>query len=246
MAVSSSPDVPARVVGLTDVSFTYPGARNPALIIDDFSVHAGERVFLRGPSGMGKTTLLGVVAGIHRPQRGVVKILGEDLAQMSHSARDTFRGLHIGYIFQMFNLIPYLNVWDNVLIQCDLFGKRDQEHIARAGTLLEKLGLSALRKRSVTELSVGQQQRVAAARALVSHPALVIADEPTSALDFELRSAFLDALFKLCADEKTALLFVSHDPSLHSYFDTVVELAAINRAVHSSASADTSFQEARQ
>ena len=96
------------------------------------------------------------------------------------------------------------------------------------------------------QLSVGQQQRVAAARALVSHPALVIADEPTSALDFELRSAFLDALFKLCADEKTALLFVSHDPSLHSYFDTVVELAAINRAVHSSASADTSFQEARQ
>jgi putative ABC transport system ATP-binding protein len=218
------------VVDLQDVSFKYPGARRPALVVSSFAMSNGEKIFLRGPSGTGKTTMLGIVAGLHRPQKGRVKILGQDLAQMSHSARDGFRGKHIGYIFQMFNLIPYLNVLDNVLVQSDLFSRRTPELIRRAEAMLERLGLAGERGRSVTELSVGQQQRVAAARALVTHPELVIADEPTSALDTDLRASFLEVLFQLCAEEKSALLFVSHDATLQAHFDRVVELASINSA----------------
>ena len=218
------------VVALQDVVFAYPGAARPALSVARFVIHPGEKVFLRGPSGTGKTTLLGIVAGIHTPQRGRVSVLGQDLTKMPHSARDGFRGRHIGYIFQMFNLIPYLNVWDNVLIQCDLLGRRTSERLGRAEALLEHLGLADERWRAVTELSVGQQQRVAAARALVLQPELVIADEPTSALDTELRAAFLEALFDLCSENRSALLFVSHDPALHEHFDTVIELSAINSA----------------
>lgn len=220
-----------KVVELSAVSFTYPRATRPALLVESFAMAKGERVFLMGPSGMGKTTLLGVIAGVNVPQRGEVKVLGQDLRLMSSSARDAFRGKNIGYIFQLFNLIPYLNVIENVLIQQDLFGLRSPALMRRAEFLLDHLGLLTERETPVTELSVGQQQRVAAARALVGQPALVIADEPTSALDVQMRGAFLDALFSLCREENSALLFVSHDPGLQSHFDRVVSLPDLNRAL---------------
>jgi putative ABC transport system ATP-binding protein len=225
-----------KVVELRDVSFTYPRALKPALLVEEFSMNSGERVFLMGPSGMGKTTLLGIIAGVNVPQKGEVKVMGSDLRMLAPSARDTFRGKNIGYIFQLFNLIPYLNVFDNVLIQSDLFSTRSPELCKRAEFLLDHLGLHSEMHKPVTELSVGQQQRVAAARALVGKPAVVIADEPTSALDVQMRGAFLDALFSLCNEEKSALLFVSHDPGLQNHFDRVVLLQDLNRALQSSPS----------
>lgn len=221
-------DTGALAIRIRDVVFAYPGSRVPVLKIPAFEVQRGERVFLRGPSGSGKTTLLGLVSGIHVASRGEVEILGQDLSALTPSGRDRFRGHNIGYVFQLFNLIPYLNVLENVLIQVGLTGKQTPGSVDHARSLLNQLGMGKLEEQPVSRLSVGQQQRVAAARALVGSPGLVIADEPTSALDYELRDSYLDVLFSLCHKEGATLLFVSHDPSLHAHFDRVVELAQLN------------------
>lgn len=220
----------ALAIRMRGVVFSYSDSRVPVLKIPAFDVQRGERVFLRGPSGSGKTTLLGLVSGIHVASQGEVEILGQDLAALTPSGRDRFRGRNIGYVFQLFNLIPYLNVLENVLVQVGLAGKQTPGSVDHARSLLHQLGMRKLEDQPVSRLSVGQQQRVAAARALVGSPGLVIADEPTSALDYELRDAYLDVLFSLCHKEGATLLFVSHDPHLHAHFDRVVELAALNEA----------------
>jgi putative ABC transport system ATP-binding protein len=163
-----------------------------------------------------------------------VRVLGQDLRALGGAGRDRFRADHVGYIFQMFNLIPYLSVLENVCLPCG-FSARRRERAERAGggmraeaqRLLGELDLggAGLLERPVTELSVGQQQRVAAARALLGSPELVIADEPTSALDAERRAAFLDLLFRQCEREQAALVFASHDASLAASFDRTLELA---------------------
>ena len=222
----------AAAIELEQVKFRWPGG--PALLdIPRLQVMRGERVFLRGPSGSGKSTLLGLIGGVLAPDAGTVRVLGQSLGEMSAAARDQFRGNHVGFVFQMFNLIPYLSVRENVLLALRFSPPRaarvaDRE--AEAGRLLAALGLDdpALIDRPVTRLSIGQQQRVAAARALLGRPEILVADEPTSALDHEARQAFLQLLLGECAAHGITLLFVSHDPTLGAAFDRQLSLADIN------------------
>jgi putative ABC transport system ATP-binding protein len=214
----------------------------PVLDVPEFSVARGERVFLKGPSGSGKSTLLGLVGGVLLPGRGHVRVLGQDLAALRGSARDTFRAAHVGFVFQMFNLVPYLSVLENVLLPVRFSAARRAKAgdlAAEAHRLLHALGLGddELQGRGVTQLSIGQQQRVAAARALLGRPEVVIADEPTSSLDWDARESFLQLLMHECAHAGTTLLFVSHDVTLERLFDRSVALAEINRAARRAAGA---------
>ena len=225
------------LIELHELGYAWPGQAElldvPALRVD-----SGERVFLRGPSGSGKTTLLGLLGGVQSPSRGRVCLLGQDLALLKQGARDRFRVNHTGYIFQQFNLLPFLSVQDNVLLPCRFSSVRasraEQRHGSQtqaAHTLLGHLGLPVgLWGRRADALSIGQQQRVAAARALIGQPELVIADEPTSALDTDAREAFLNLLFAECQASGAGLLFVSHDQSLAPLFDRALSLAELNRA----------------
>jgi len=225
-------DTPA--VRLRDLGFAWRPAAAPLLSIPEFTVGRGERLFLRGPSGSGKTTLLGLLGGVLVPQRGSVAVLGETLSALSGSARDRFRADHVGYIFQMFNLLPYLSVLDNALLGLRFSRarrRRVSDPRAEALRLLDALELpDSLLHRPVTELSVGQQQRVAAVRALAGGPGLIIADEPTSALDTTVRERFLALLFRECERAGSTLIFVSHDPGLAGLFQRVVDLPTLNRA----------------
>lgn len=206
------------------------------LDIDAFRVEAGERVFLRGPSGSGKSTLLGLIAGVLQPQAGRIHVLGEDMTSLAAARRDRLRADRMGVIFQMFNLVPYLSVTGNVLLPLRFSPARRKaagtDPQAEARRLLERLGLEdqSLLDRRVSDLSVGQQQRVAAARALIGSPSLVIADEPTSALDADARDRFITLLSEEVARSNATLLFVSHDASLASLFTRAADLTAINRA----------------
>lgn len=223
-------------IGISGLRFRWPRDTDDTLAIDDFSVPPGERVFVRGPSGSGKSTLLGLVGGVLAPDHGHLTLFGHDLAAMRPAARDRFRADHVGFVFQQFNLLPYLGVVDNVLLGAH-FSPRRRDRLggdarAEARRCLGALGMdgAALLAAPVNALSVGQQQRVAVARALLGSPALVIADEPTSALDAENRHAFLRLLFEECARSAATLLFVSHDPALSEGFDRLVDLPAINVA----------------
>lgn len=220
------------------LKFSWPGASAPLLDIPSFQMAPEERLFLRGPSGSGKSTLLGLIAGVLEPQAGSVEVLGSDMASLSGAGRDRLRADRLGVIFQMFNLVPYLSVVQNVTLPCR-FSKARRHAVDAAGgpveearRLLARLGLSdeKLLARPVTELSVGQQQRVAVARALIGGPSLLIADEPTSALDADARDKFIDLLNEEAARSSAALLFVSHDGALASHFDRSVDLQSLNRA----------------
>jgi len=225
------------LIELSDLGFSWPG-HPPLLDIPAFRLERGETLFLKGPSGSGKTTLLGLLGGVQQPGRGSVKLLGNDLARLSSGARDRFRVDHTGYIFQQFNLLPFLSVRENVELPCRFSKSRAARASQRHGSvdgaaaaLLEHLGLPAeLLPRRADSLSIGQQQRVAAARALIGQPELVIADEPTSALDADAREAFLSLLFAECRAAGASLLFVSHDQSLAPLFDRALSLAELNRA----------------
>ena len=222
--------------------FAWPGAAIDTLQIDSLRVAPGETLFLYGPSGAGKSTLLGLLAGVLKPSQGHVRLLGVDWASISAAQRDARRAEHVGYIFQQFNLLPYLNVLDNVLLPTRFSARRAEraaEHTnAHAGSartaaesLLARFGLdAAFWPRAASMLSVGQQQRVAAARALIGRPELVIADEPTSALDAALRDGFMDLLLGECAASGSTLVFVSHDERLAARFDRRVSLTELNRA----------------
>ena len=222
------------MIGIEDLRYRWPGAVADCLHIDALSIDAGSTMFLYGPSGCGKSTLLGLLAGVLVPSSGRVSLLGTDWAAMSGARRDAFRADHVGYIFQQFNLLPYLSVLDNVLLPCRFSARR----AARAGattraaeSLLARVGLPRpLWSRPAAMLSVGQQQRVAAARALIGTPELAIADEPTSALDAPLRDGFMDLLLGECRAAGSTLVFVSHDERLASRFDRQLSLASINRA----------------
>jgi putative ABC transport system ATP-binding protein len=178
-----------------------------------------------------------LAAGVLLATSGTVSFMGQDWKPLRTGMRDQRRVDHVGYIFQQFNLLPYLSVIDNVVMPCRFSSLRARRASERgssesaAQALLHGLGLSPETwSKSASALSVGQQQRVAAARALVGHPELVIADEPTSALDEGRRDAFMKLLMERCEEASSALLFVSHDARLASHFARVIELPAINRA----------------
>jgi len=228
-----------NAITLTDLEFSWQAGTRPILAIDRLEVKRGERLFIKGPSGSGKSTLLSLLGGVTTPQQGTVEVLGQALQKLSGARRDHFRAAHIGFVFQMFNLLPYLSTVENVTLPCR-FSKARRERVMQQGVplaaearrLLGHLDLAdeKVLSRPVTELSVGQQQRVAVARALMGAPEIVIADEPTSALDWDRREAFLKLLESECAAQGITLLFVSHDPSLEPLFDRTVALAELNRA----------------
>lgn len=226
-----------NIVQMTDVRFGW-SRDNQVIRIPELSISRGEHVFLRGPSGSGKTTLLSLIAGILAPNGGRIELLGRDMVTLSPRQRDGLRADQLGVVFQMFNLVPYLSVVENVILPCRFSPARARRVRDRGGApdreakhLLGRLGLGdrGILERTVTKLSVGQQQRVAAARALIGSPALIIADEPTSALDADARSAFIDLLLEECSAAGSALLFVSHDSSLATHFHRQLSLPDINR-----------------
>ena len=229
-------------VSLRQLRFCWPGNSQPTLLIDQLDIARGERVFLKGASGSGKSTLLQLLAGVLSAGPGQVSVLGQPMAALSQAARDQFRANHLGFVFQMFNLLPYLSTIDNVLLPLS-FSRLRAERVAKgphpaaeqAQHLLQALGLDhSVQQRRVNQLSVGQQQRVALARALIGAPELVICDEPTSAIDTPQRDRFMGLLFEQLEQTGASLLFVSHDPALEVHFSRCLTLESLNGAAKES------------
>lgn len=228
-----------NAIELSDLRFRWRPEEPPVIDIARLAVARGERLFIKGPSGSGKTTLLNLLGGVAVPERGSLAVLGQELTALGGARRDVFRADHVGFIFQMFNLVPYLSLIENVALPCLFSAARRAKAVAAGGDLAGEarrllahmeLDVDALAGRPVSELSVGQQQRVAAARSLIGAPELVIADEPTSALDHDTRGAFLELLFAEVRAAGATLLFVSHDSSLEGGFDRALALNELNHA----------------
>jgi putative ABC transport system ATP-binding protein len=219
-------------IDLKDVAFTWQGRTQFTLTVPALDVAEGEKLFLLGQSGSGKSTLLSLICGIIQPQSGAVVVDGVDLGTLRPSARDRLRAERIGVIFQMFNLLPYASPLENILLQLS-FAPERRKRLANvrdeALRLTSVLGLDQelVLNAQTTELSIGQQQRVAAARALIGRPKLIIADEPTSSLDANSQAAFLDLLMVQAEEVGATLVMVSHDARLASNFDRSVDLADI-------------------
>ncbi len=219
------------VIQCKNINFAYhEKTSKPILNISDFFLKRGERCFLHGPSGSGKSTLLGILTGILIPSTGWVEILSSNIFNFTSSQRDQFRGEQFGYIFQSFNLIPYLSVLENIALSFAFQKKTFSKKIIqeRMDEIMQHLGLMDYQHKTANELSIGQQQRVAAARALVHQPEILIADEPTSSLDFDMRMKFIELLLDQCNRTQTTVLFVSHDLALTEYFDKKISLKDIN------------------
>lgn len=219
----------APAIHIRDLCFAWPGQNTPCLTLSALDVDRGEQVFIQGESGAGKSTLLNLIGGVLVPRQGSLQILDQALDALSPPARDHFRVDHIGFIFQQFNLLPYLSALDNVLLPCRFSATRARRAGARpveeARRLLDALEVDADdAARPASTLSVGQQQRVAAARALIGRPELILADEPTSALDPRRQDAFITLLGKEVAAHGSSLVLVSHDPRLASRFDRCITL----------------------
>ncbi|WP_109312724.1 ABC transporter ATP-binding protein [Ruegeria sp. AU67] len=223
-----------KTVELKSLVFRWPGQPDPVLSVDSFDLEAGESVFMRGPSGSGKTTLLSAIAGVIDVPQSAVRVAGTDVGALAGGDRDRFRVDHLGIVFQVFNLLPWLSALENTLLPCRFSAQRRNrsgpDPKATATRLLSELGLkdTELINRPASALSVGQQQRVAAARALIGAPEVVLADEPTSALDEEAKDTFVQLLLKECKASGASLLFVSHDRSLEKHFDRSVDLPMLN------------------
>ena len=206
------------VIDIEPLRFAWTPGDTDTLALGRLHLAPGQTVFLHGPSGCGKSTLLGLLAGVLLPQQGRVSLLGQDWAALKPGQRDAFRADHVGVIFQQFNLLPYLSVLDNVTLPCRFSTvRRERCQVlggpeASAQNCLQRMGLpEALWTRRADTVSVGQQQRVAAARALIGQPELILADEPTSALDTALRRGFMDLLLQSARDAGSTLVCVSHD-----------------------------------
>lgn len=226
-------------IALDGVKFHWPGKVSFGLAIDSLTVSRSERVLLLGPSGAGKSTLLNLVCGIVIPQTGTIELLGEDIEAISASARDRFRAEHLGIVFQMFNLLPYASAADNVLLPLGFASKRRERAAMNrpirdeAIRLLSTLGIEQPLSTGIdaSQLSIGQQQRVAVARALIGEPEIIVADEPTSALDDLAQERFLDLLFSQLDLLGSTLLMVSHDQRLAGRFDRTIRLDEIAQTI---------------
>ena len=220
------------IINLQNLHFSYPESQGKRVLdVPSWSVAAQEHVFVHGPSGGGKSTLLNLLSGIYKPSGGELSVMDCRLDSMSRRQRDQFRAMHIGYVFQQFNLIPYLNPVENIQLATQ-FAKRESKSasIKEIEALLERLKLPAAdHYKPASQLSIGQQQRVAIARALINKPQLLIADEPTSSLDQKNRDNFMSVLMSLVDENNITLVFVSHDMSLSKYFNRIDALSDINR-----------------
>lgn len=223
-----------KSIAISAMQFKWSEQDTWSLSINELLINKGEKVFLYGPSGSGKTTFLDLITGIHIPQKGSIKILGESLQAKTAKQRDQFRADHIGLIFQQFNLLPYLNIIENVILPCHFSEMRKRNALQKssleqqAKDLLSGLGIKQeLFSRKATSLSVGQQQRVAVARALIGSPEIIIADEPTSALDEDTRNDFVQELFEQSKENNTTTVFVSHDKTLEQYFDRSISIESL-------------------
>jgi len=226
-------------IDISNIEFNWTDSQAALLKIASLNLRRGEKLFIHGPSGCGKSTLLNLITGVLAPTQGEIKLLGTNLQDLNQTDRDQFRVDHMGIIFQQFNLIPYLNVLENIALSC-AFSKKRKEMLSiqkcklenEAQRLLSSLGLESttILTKNVTELSTGQQQRVAAARALIGSPEMIIADEPTSALDQDTKNGFLKLLFNEAKHSNSSILFVSHDLSLSSHFDRTVSFHEINHS----------------
>lgn len=222
----------APALALDGVAFRWAGRAAFGLRVSEFHIAKGERVLLLGESGSGKSTLLSLICGINAPDGGSIRVNGTEMSAMRPAARDRFRAEHIGIVFQQFNLLPYASPLDNILLPLRFAPERRArvgDARAAALTLTDALGLprEAVTAATADRLSVGQQQRVAVARALIGAPALIVADEPTSALDAASQANFLDLLFAQCAAAGSTLLMVSHDERLSPRFDRSVRMTDI-------------------
>lgn len=225
------------LVSLKDIRFGWKQGDADLISLEHFTVGAGEKVFISGPSGCGKSTLLSLVSGVALPRSGAIEMLGQSITQMGTSKRDRFRADHQGIVFQLFNLVPYLTILENVLLPCQ-FSKLRRYKAGQGGLTVEQeatrlldhleLDLAKLGKQPVVELSIGQQQRVAVARALIGSPDLIIADEPTSALDEGTSRRFIELLLVESKISRTGIIFVSHDKRLAEQFDRHVEFESLN------------------
>ncbi len=217
-----------NIFEINDLKFKYAQSSQTVLDIPQLNIKQGQSVFLYGPSGSGKSTLLEILAAVATPLAGQIKILNQDMSVLSPSEKDQFRSKHIGYIFQQFNLIPFLSVAENINLPF-LFNhkKKNEKTYSR---LVSALNIKNIEHKNVNQLSIGQQQRVAAARALVFQPEIILADEPTSALDSDRRENFIKILFELSSEQNSTLVFVSHDMSLKPLFDTALDLIHLNKA----------------
>lgn len=219
-------------IHLDQIVFSYPQQRDYNIIeINELTLEAGKKYFIHGPSGSGKSTFLNLLSGMVSPSSGEITVLTERLDKLSARQRDRFRAQNIGYIYQQFNLIPYLDALENIKL-ASYFDKskahRNVEHTSMK--LLTKLNISPVDwTKPVQQLSVGQQQRVGIARAMINQPKLIIADEPTSSLDQNAIDNFMNLLIELCDKNKTTLVFVSHDKTLATFFDFSLELADFNK-----------------
>ena len=224
---------------ISNVEFNWKNNQTTFLDIASLRLNRGEKLFIHGPSGCGKSTLLNLITGVLNPTKGEITVLGKPLLSLNQTDRDQFRVDHMGIIFQHFNLIPYLNVFENLTLPCTFSKKRRQmlavqkrDLIGESQRLLSSLGLNDkdIITKNVTELSTGQQQRVAAARALIGSPEMIVADEPTSALDQDAKNGFLELLFNEAKHSNSAILFVSHDLGLAKSFDRAISFNEINHS----------------
>ena len=219
-------------INLENIFFKYESDQNFSLNISKFAINSGDHLFIEGPSGCGKTTFLNILTGLIKPLKGSLQILGTDILALNQAKADRFRADHFGIIFQCFNLIPYLSVTENILLPCMFSEERRQKALSNSTTLeadvnrlCNELNIEKnLLAKSVDQLSIGQQQRVAIARALIGQPEIIIADEPTSALDNHNTQQFLDTLLDSCQKNNMSLIFVSHNMTLKSKFEKIVNL----------------------
>ncbi len=226
----------ASVLEISGLKFRYTGGApddngGARWVVDvpSLSLGAGEQLLLTGGSGRGKSTLLQLIAGLMEPSNGAIRVAGQDVHALRGAKRDLFRGGHIGMIFQTFNLLHGFSALENVMAALMFSAVPAKEHRERAAAMLRHLGIERV-EADPDKLSVGQQQRVAVARALVCGPVLVLADEPTASLDPENSGVAMDLIQAVCREKNAALLCVSHDPAMAGRFERRVSLDELVRA----------------
>jgi putative ABC transport system ATP-binding protein len=224
----TAPPAPEAMIAMRDLRFGYPQG-GFELVVDDFCVSAGERVAVVGPSGSGKTTLLHLAAGIAVPAAGRVHTRGVEVSSLGDDERRRFRVTHIGYVFQGFELLEYLDVLDNVLLPYRVSPALtlSSEVVDRASELATSLGIGDKLSRRADQLSFGEQQRAAVCRALVTQPDLILADEPTGNLDVHNKHRVLETLQGYAKEHRATLVAVTHDVELLDHFERVVDFASL-------------------